>query len=72
MDDLSAGDPVLSPTIVGVFRPGEPDAILLYRKNLLRLAHTKEDLRREVRDTLLHELGHLNGEDDEELRDRGL
>jgi tetratricopeptide (TPR) repeat protein len=72
MDDLLAGDPVLSPTIVGIFRPGEPDAILLYRKNLLRVAHTRDELRAEVRDTLLHEIGHLNGEDDDELRDRGL
>jgi hypothetical protein len=26
----------------------------------------------EVRDTVLHELGHMNGADDAELRDRGL
>jgi Flp pilus assembly protein TadD/predicted Zn-dependent protease with MMP-like domain len=73
--DLEAGDPVLSPEIVGVYRPGPdgaPDSILLYRKNLLRVAHTAEELRTEVRDTLLHELGHLHGENDEELRDRGL
>ena len=29
-------------------------------------------LRREVRDTILHELGHQGGADDAELRDRGL
>lgn len=73
--DLQAGDPVLSPEIVGVYRPGDPgqpDAILLYRKNLLRVAHTPQELQTEVRETLLHELGHLHGADDEELRDRGL
>ncbi len=73
--DLLAGDPVLSPTIVGLFRPGEEgrrDGIVLYRRNLLRISRTIEDLRREVRDTLRHELGHLRGEDDAELRDRGL
>jgi tetratricopeptide (TPR) repeat protein len=73
--DLEAGDPVLSPEIVGVYRPGPdgaPDSILLYRKNLLRVAHTQDELHSEVRDTLLHELGHLHGENDEELRDRGL
>jgi tetratricopeptide (TPR) repeat protein len=73
--DLKAGDPVLSPEIVGVYRPGDPgqaDAILIYRKNLLRVAHTPQELQSEVRDTLLHELGHLHGKDDEELRDRGL
>lgn len=75
MDDLQNGDPVLSPTIIGLFRPGEggaKDAIVLYRRNLLRLCRTKEELHREVRDTLLHELGHLDGENDAELRDRGL
>jgi tetratricopeptide (TPR) repeat protein len=73
--DLEAGLPVLSPTIVGLFRPadeGRKPAILLYRRNLLRLCRTPDELRREVRDTVLHELGHMNGADDAELRDRGL
>lgn len=75
VEDLQAGDPVLSPTIVGLFRPGERgarDAILIYRRNLLRVSRNEADLRREVRDTILHELGHLGGADDAELRDRGL
>lgn len=75
VDDLQAGEPVLSPTIVGLYRPGEEghkDAILIYRRNLLRLCRTADELHREVRDTLLHELGHLHGADDAELRDRGL
>lgn len=74
--DLSAGEPVLSPTIVGLFRPapeeGGRDAILLYRRNLLRICRSEAELEREVRDTILHELGHLNGADDAELRDQGL
>ena len=73
--DLEAGIPVLSPTIVGLFRPadeGRKPAILLYRRNLLHLCRTQDELRREVRDTVLHELGHMNGADDAELRDRGL
>lgn len=75
LEDLAAGVPVLSPTILGLFRPGEPgksDAIVLYRRNLLRLARSLDELRREVRRTLLHEIGHLVGESDAELRDRGL
>jgi predicted Zn-dependent protease with MMP-like domain len=79
VSDLVATDPPLSPGILGLFRPpaeGSPEdakpAILLYRRNLARAAHTDEELRREVRDTLMHEVGHLNGEDDEQLRDRGL
>ena len=77
--DLVATDPPLSPGILGLFRPppegskaDRKPAIILYRRNLARAARSVEDLRREVRDTLLHEVGHLNGEDDEQLRDRGL
>jgi Flp pilus assembly protein TadD/predicted Zn-dependent protease with MMP-like domain len=79
VSDLTATDPPLSPGILGLFRPppegspsAEKPAILLYRRNLARAAHNEDDLHREVRDTLLHEVGHLNGEDDDQLRDRGL
>lgn len=75
IEDLSAGDPPLSPVIVGLFRPeqdGAPAAIRLYRRNLLRLVRSTDELRREIRTTLLHELGHLAGDDDAQLRDRGL
>ena len=77
--DLTATEPPLSPGILGLFRPPpegsgdrEKPAIFLYRKNLARAAHSDDELRREVRDTLIHEVGHLNGEDDDQLRDRGL
>jgi tetratricopeptide (TPR) repeat protein len=77
--DLVATDPPLSPGILGLFRPPAETApadakatIVLYRRNLSRAAHTDDELHREVRDTLMHEVGHLNGEDDEQLRDRGL
>jgi Flp pilus assembly protein TadD len=79
VSDLVATDPPLSPGILGLFRPPKddtaPDArptIVLYRRNLARAAHNDDELHREVRDTLMHEVGHLNGEDDEQLRDRGL
>ena len=79
VNDLTATDPPLSPGILGLFRPPpdgtgerEKPAIFLYRKNLSRAAHNDDELRREVRDTLIHEVGHLNGEDDDQLRDRGL
>jgi len=79
VSDLVATDPPLSPGILGLFRPAGEAApadakptILLYRRNLSRAAHNDDELHREVRDTLMHEVGHLNGEDDEQLRDRGL
>ncbi len=79
VSDLVATDPPLSPGILGLFRPPAENApadarptIVLYRRNLSRAAHNDDELHREVRDTLMHEVGHLNGEDDEQLRDRGL
>jgi tetratricopeptide (TPR) repeat protein len=83
-DDLLAVDPPLSPSILGLFRgpsDAEPCAaedgprcrtIVFYRKNLVRFAKDKKELERQVRVTLLHELGHLHGEDDDQLRARGL
>jgi predicted Zn-dependent protease with MMP-like domain len=83
-DDLLAVEPPLSPSILGLFR-GPPEdepctasdgprcrAIVFYRKNQLRFAHDRKELVEQVRVTLLHELGHLHGESDEDLRLRGL
>lgn len=84
LDDLVATTPPLSPTILGLFRgppageaclpeDGDPcRSIVLYRKNLARFARDRAELDRQVRVTLVHELGHLRGEDDDALRDRGL
>lgn len=84
--DLISVQPPLSPSIVGLFRgpplgepcpppelePGPCRAIRLYRKNLLRSSGSMEELRRQVHITLVHEIGHLRGEDDLELVARGL
>lgn len=88
VEDLTSGDPPLSPTILGLFRgtplgevcEPEPDArpgapcrsIALYRKNLARAVKTKAELVEQIGVTLLHEIGHLRGEDDSELAARGL
>lgn len=86
--DLTSGDPPLSPTILGLFRgtplgePCEPEpgskpgspcrSIAVYRKNLARAVKTEAELKEQLRVTLLHEIGHLRGEDDSELAARGL
>ncbi len=44
-----------------------PDAVVLYRGPLLRLARDRRELMREIRDTLVHELGHHFGLSDEEM-----
>jgi predicted Zn-dependent protease with MMP-like domain len=46
--------------------------VVLYRRNLARAVRTPEEMRRQIQVTLLHEVGHLRGEDDEELAARGL
>jgi tetratricopeptide (TPR) repeat protein len=78
--DLTAEEPPLAPTILGLFRgaplgeapEGERRAIVLYRKNLERAVASRDELVMQIRTTLYHELGHLRGEDDEALRARGL
>jgi Flp pilus assembly protein TadD/predicted Zn-dependent protease with MMP-like domain len=46
--------------------------IVLYRRNLLRTVRDAAELDQAISRTLLHEVGHLRGEDDGSLRDRGL
>jgi predicted Zn-dependent protease with MMP-like domain len=51
------------------FQPGgqQPPRIAIYRGPILRLCETAEDVKREIRDTVVHELGHHVGLDDEEM-----
>jgi len=48
-----------------------PDRVTLYRLPLQSLARSDAELRQKVRKTLIHELGHFFGFDEEELRRRG-
>jgi predicted Zn-dependent protease with MMP-like domain len=52
--------------------PIPPRAIVLYRKNLIRAVKSRAELDRQIRRTLIHEIGHLQGLDEDELRRRGL
>lgn len=84
-DDLLASDPPLSPAILGIFRGsplGEkgsmdpwshfPSSIVLYQKNLERAAADRDQLIEQIGVTLVHEVGHFLGLDEEELWERGL
>ncbi|MCP4658239.1 MAG: metallopeptidase family protein [bacterium] len=44
-----------------------PDQVVLYRGPLLRTCANRRELIREVRDTVIHELGHYFGLSDEEM-----
>ena len=44
-----------------------PDKITIYKTPLLQISHTKEDAQNNIKDTVLHEIGHHFGLSDEEL-----
>ena len=81
---LNAEDPPLPPDLLGLFvgrsllershldLPVVPEAIYLFRRNLLRFCTDREELAREVRTTVQHEVGHLLGLDEDDLEDLGL
>jgi predicted Zn-dependent protease with MMP-like domain len=51
------------------FQPGgqPPARIAIYRGPILRLCLTAEEVRQEIRDTVVHELGHHIGLDDDAM-----
>jgi predicted Zn-dependent protease with MMP-like domain len=81
---LTAESPPISPDVLGLFvgrhllsrthsdLPGTPGAIYLFRRNLLRACADREELTREVRITVQHEVGHLLGLDEDDLERWGL
>jgi hypothetical protein len=52
--------------------PAAPGAIYLFRRNLLRACTDRDELAREIRITVQHEVGHLLGLDEEDLERWGL
>jgi predicted Zn-dependent protease with MMP-like domain len=49
-----------------------PDKILIFQGPIERVAHTPEQIRSQVRKTVLHEIGHHLGMDEAQLRDAGV
>lgn len=48
-----------------------PDRIILYRESLLAIVDSLEELRDQVHITLVHEIGHFYGIDDDRLHELG-
>jgi predicted Zn-dependent protease with MMP-like domain len=81
---LREGDPPLSPFVLGLHvgspwgdqsvfaQPTDLDRILIFQRNIERIAADPEGLREQLHITLLHEIGHHLGWDEEDLADRGL
>jgi predicted Zn-dependent protease with MMP-like domain len=85
VEELLSSDPPHSPSILGIFRGSPlgdkasmdpwshfPSSIALFQRNLEAYARDREELLAEIRVTLLHEVGHFLGLDEEQLRDLGL
>lgn len=55
--------------LLGIFRiePPLPDQIAIFRKPILRIARNRHEAVREVRETVIHELGHYFGLNDDEM-----
>jgi len=51
-----------------VFYSTPPDHIYLYQRNIEAISRSEADVRRQIRATLLHEVGHYFGLNEEELR----
>jgi len=52
-----------------VFSADPPDHIFLYQKNIEAICRTEAQIVQQIRDTLLHEIGHYFGLNEDELRD---
>ncbi len=82
--DLTEFDPPLDPCLYGLYvgiplpertgsdLPRLPDQIFVYKRNLERMCPDRETLLREIRTTVLHEVGHYLGFDEDDLEKRGL
>jgi predicted Zn-dependent protease with MMP-like domain len=52
-----------------VYQASGPDRVVLYQKNIESACRSRKELVREIRLTLLHELGHFFGLGEEDLED---
>ncbi len=48
-----------------------PDRVVIYQRSIEAIAGTKADVRRQVRITIMHEIGHYFGLQEDELADAG-
>jgi predicted Zn-dependent protease with MMP-like domain len=82
--ELLAREDHIGPDILGLFigaslresgvwmTPSEPNIVHLFKRNLERVATSRNELLEEARVILIHEIGHYLGLDEEDLAERGL
>ena len=49
-----------------------PDVISIYQHNIERICRTEREIVQQVRETVMHEIGHYFGMDEQQLRELGL
>jgi predicted Zn-dependent protease with MMP-like domain len=49
--------------------PSGPDHIILYQKNIEAVCRTEDEVREQIRRTIVHEFGHYFGMDEDQLKD---
>lgn len=67
VDDHDHGDEEGDEELLGIYRviPPLPDQIAIFRGPILRIARNRKHAVREIRDTVVHELGHYFGLEDD-------
>ena len=55
--------------LLGIFRvqPPLPDQVAIFRNPILRISRDRREAMREIRETVIHELGHYFGLDDDDM-----
>lgn len=49
--------------------PTGPDRIVLYRRNIEAVCRDEREIREQIRRTVIHEVGHYFGLDEQQLKD---
>ena len=57
-------------TAYGMY-PVVPDTITLFRRNIERVGKTPQGIREQIKETLIHEIGHYFGLSESEIRNAG-
>ncbi len=65
--DVFHGVPTTKKSIFDL--PSGPDHIVLYQKNIEAVCSSETEVREQIRLTVIHELGHYFGLDEEQLKD---
>lgn len=55
----------------GIYYSAVPDKITIFKNPILLISKTEDEVRQQVRNTVIHEIGHHFGMTDEQLRKAG-